>query len=125
MSGIEAIERVLEVYRPADAAETVDVERMRALLHDRDDVRLRSELVHVTASALVVHPATREVLLRWHPRMAMWMQVGGHFDADESDPFVVAVREAIEETGLTDLRAFEGSGASEPVQIVIVPVPAH
>jgi 8-oxo-dGTP pyrophosphatase MutT (NUDIX family) len=69
----------------------------------------------------VVHPPTRRLLLRWHPRMQMWMQVGGHFDPGEHDPLAVALREACEETGLTDLRA----QADEPVQIVIVPVPAN
>ena len=69
-----------------------------------EDVLDRSTPVHVTGSALVVHPLSRRVLLRWHPRMLMWMQVGGHFDAGETDPWLVAVREAGEETGLPDLR---------------------
>ncbi len=57
--------------------------------------------------------------------MQMWMQVGGHFDAGETDPWLVAVREAGEETGLPDLRAAAGAHARDPLQIVIVPVPAN
>jgi 8-oxo-dGTP pyrophosphatase MutT (NUDIX family) len=124
MSVTEVIERALESYRPSDASEAADVQRLRELLATAD-VRARSTPVHVTASALVVHEPSRRVLLRWHPRMEMWMQVGGHFDADEADPWFVAVREAREETGLTDLRAAEGADADQPLQIVIVPVPAH
>ena len=87
-------------------------------MHSRDTP------VHVTASALVVHPPSHTVLMRWHPRMQMWMQVGGHFDAGETDPWLVALREAREETGLTDLRELTVA-AKQPVQIVIVPVPAN
>lgn len=121
--GTETIERALDTYVARDAAEVADVARLRALLQ-REDVCDRSTPVHVTGSALVVHPPTRTVLLRWHPRMRMWMQVGGHFDAGETDPWLVAMREAREETGLTDLHA-AGATAEPPVQIVIVPVPAH
>ena len=124
MGDFDRIEQVLESYRPHDASEIADGARLRASL-TATDVRSRDTPLHVTASALVVHPPTRRVLLRWHPRLAMWMQVGGHFDADETDPWLVAVREAREETGLTDLRADSRHDASEPVQIVIVPVPAH
>lgn len=120
------IERVLERYRPRDASEAADVQRLRELVASTD-VWSRSAPVHVTGSALVVHPRSRTVLLRWHPRMQMWMQVGGHFDAGETDPRLVALREAREETGLidlTDLRAPSPAAADLPVQIVIVPVPA-
>jgi 8-oxo-dGTP pyrophosphatase MutT (NUDIX family) len=121
--GGTVIERVIDSYRPADATEIADVQRLRELLAVAD-VHSRSTPVHVTGSALVVHAASRRVLLRWHPRMQMWMQVGGHFDAGETDPWLVAMREAREETGLTDLRALSAAAAQIPVQIVIVPVPA-
>ena len=122
MGVTELIERALESYRAVDATEVADVKRLRALL--AGDVYSRDTPVHVTASALVVHPPSRTVLMRWHPRMQMWMQVGGHFDAGETDPWLVALREAREETGLTDLREFTVT-AKQPVQIVIVPVPAN
>ena len=34
---------------------------------------------------------------------SLWLQVGGHADPGESDPLRIALREAREETGLTDL----------------------
>ena len=43
--------------------------------------------VHFTGSAFVVDPATRTVLLRWHERQQGWLQVGGHVDPGEQDPF--------------------------------------
>jgi 8-oxo-dGTP pyrophosphatase MutT (NUDIX family) len=53
--------------------------------------------------------------------MQRWMQVGGHFDPGETDALAVALREAREETGLDDVRPLR----AEPVQVVIVPVPAR
>ncbi len=94
---------VLGRYRPEDAAEAADVARVRALAETAADPWLRSIPLHVTASALVVHPDSGRVLLRWHQRQQAWLQVGGHADPGESDPLAVALREAGEETGLADL----------------------
>jgi 8-oxo-dGTP pyrophosphatase MutT (NUDIX family) len=63
-------------------------------------------------------------LLRWHERQQAWLQVGGHADPDESDPFAIALREAREETGLTDLVAWPDPISPRVMQVVIVPVPA-
>jgi 8-oxo-dGTP pyrophosphatase MutT (NUDIX family) len=63
------------------------------------------------------------VLLRWHQRQQAWLQVGGHADPGESDPFAVALREAREETGLHDLRPWP-SYRPTLVHLVVVPVPA-
>jgi len=120
LTRVEQLRRLLEVYRAVDAAEAADVRRVRAALDD--DVWSRSSPLHVTASVLVLHTASRRVLLRWHTRMQRWMQVGGHFDAGETDPWKVAFREAREETGLAELTAARPDPA--PVHIAIVPVPA-
>src|SRR6202043_3527417 len=75
---------------------------IRALAPTADPYR-RDLPLHVTASALIVHPETARVLLRWHQRQQAWLQVGGHGDPGESDPLAVALREAAEETSLADL----------------------
>jgi len=118
-----ALEAALDAYKPAAPEEAADVRRIRAALR-AGDAFSRSAPLHVTASALVVDPASRRVLLRWHETMERWMQVGGHFDPGESDPWEVARREAREETGLGDL-ALVGTRADGPVHVVIVPVPAR
>lgn len=114
---------ILDSYTPSSTQERVDVARVRAAL-DHDDVFSRSTPLHVTASAFVVHLPTQRVLLRWHTKMHRWMQVGGHFDPGETSPRAVALREATEETGLTDLELL-GDATRGPIQIVIVPVPAN
>src|ERR1051326_7890848 len=94
---------VIDEYVPQSAEESLDVERIRELVSSAADPWTRASLLHVTGSAVVVHPPTNRVLLRWHDRMQAWLQVGGHADPNESDPFAIAAREAEEETGLSDL----------------------
>lgn len=112
----------LDAYVPDGAAEQADVARIVAALAV-GDVWARSTPLHVTGSAIVIHPPSGRVLLRWHERYGIWNHVGGHADDDEQDPWVTALREATEETGLRDLRPFPGP---EPaiVFVEIVPVPA-
>ena len=94
---------LLSGYQAAGAAEAADLERMKGLAATAADPWSRQLPLHFTASALIVHPATRRVLLRWHDKLGRWLQVGGHADAGETDPLRIALREAAEETGLTDL----------------------
>jgi 8-oxo-dGTP pyrophosphatase MutT (NUDIX family) len=95
---------LLTGYHAADAAEAADLERMEVLAATAADPWSRQLPLHFTASALVVHPETRRVLLRWHDKLGRWLQVGGHADPGEADPLLIALREAAEETGLSDLK---------------------
>ena len=107
-------------YRPLGDAETADVQRVRALIQTAADPYRRDLPLHVTASALIAHPPTGRVLLRWHQRQQAWLQVGGHGDPGETDPLAIVLREAEEETGLTDLEPWPDA---EIKQVVIVDVP--
>jgi 8-oxo-dGTP pyrophosphatase MutT (NUDIX family) len=103
-SMVGVLNGLLTEYQAASEAEAADVERMRRLAARAADPWSRSQLpLHLTASALVVHPASRRVLLRWHVKHDRWLQVGGHGDPGESDALQIALREAREESGLTDL----------------------
>jgi 8-oxo-dGTP pyrophosphatase MutT (NUDIX family) len=110
-------------FGPRSAAEAADVERIRTLA-GAGDPWARSSPLHVTGSALVVHPPSGRVLLRWHDRMRAWLQLGGHGDPGETDPFAVAVREAAEETGLSDLMPWPEPSSPMLLHVVIVTVPA-
>lgn len=103
--------------------EKADIERLRGFV-SRCHPWSRESLLHITGSALVVHPRSQRVLLRWHHRQHSWIQVGGHADAGETDPWTVGLREATEETGLRDLAAWPPTRSPRPVQVVIVGVPA-
>jgi 8-oxo-dGTP pyrophosphatase MutT (NUDIX family) len=118
----DALLSLLGQYRPQGETEAADVERVRALAETADDPFLRSMPLHVTGSALIVNPASRRVLLRWHQRQQAWLQVGGHGDPGEGDPLAIALREAAEETGLADLEPWPDAQLRH---VVIVPVPAN
>jgi 8-oxo-dGTP pyrophosphatase MutT (NUDIX family) len=94
---------LLTGYHAAGPAEAADLERMTRLAAAAGDPWSRALPLHFTASALVLHPESQRVLLRWHVRHDLWLQVGGHADPGETDPLEIALREAREETGLTDL----------------------
>ncbi|MEU8876559.1 NUDIX domain-containing protein [Streptomyces javensis] len=112
---------VLTGYRPKTTAECADVERVRGVI----EAGLpwdRTSPLHITASALIVHPDSGRVLLRWHQRHQSWLLVGGHGDPGECDPLAIALREGREETGLPDLAPWPDA---EVRHLVIVPVPAN
>ncbi|MDR0181507.1 NUDIX hydrolase [Lysobacter arvi] len=58
---------------------------------------------HFTASSWLVDRSGTRVLLTHHRKLGRWLQLGGHADGDR-DLAAVALREAEEESGLTDLR---------------------
>jgi len=108
-------------YRAVGEAEAADLARMRGLAAAEPDPWSRSLPLHFTASALVLHPDSGRVLLRWHQRLRKWLQAGGHADPGESDPLAIALREAAEETGLPDLVAWPDGGIKH---VVVCQVPA-
>ncbi len=57
---------------------------------------------HFTGSAFVVSADGERTLLTHHRKLNRWLQPGGHADGD-GDLQSVALREAIEETGLSEL----------------------
>ncbi|MER7750799.1 NUDIX domain-containing protein [Kitasatospora sp. NPDC097643] len=111
---------LLDRHRPQGPTETADLARARRLV-GAADAWDRGTPLHFTASALIVHPPTRSVLLRWHVRQQAWLQVGGHGDPGETLPLDIALREGLEETGLTDLAPWPDAGL---VHLAVVPVPA-
>jgi len=75
-----------------------------AFLHARPDSCMRSCVAgHITASTLVVDDSAQKVLLTLHPRFGRWLQLGGHCEDTDIDIFGAALREATEESGITDL----------------------
>lgn len=119
-AGLSPICELLDGYGPRTKQESVDIERIQALISTGDPWS-RSLPLHVTVSALVVHPPSRRVLLRWHVRQRAWLQVGGHADPGEVVPVDIALRESREETGLSDLRCWPDASLCH---VVIVPVSA-
>ncbi|MEJ7688431.1 MAG: NUDIX domain-containing protein [Variovorax sp.] len=78
--------------------------RLRALarqLRDDRDVFARSNMAgHITSSVLVLDATRSNVLLIHHKVYDMWMQPGGHVEADSASLIESGLREVQEETGL-------------------------
>jgi 8-oxo-dGTP pyrophosphatase MutT (NUDIX family) len=92
--------------RPVDDREAGSIRRFLTEL-DRLAAPLdeHADLVHVTASAIVVGP--RGTVLHRHKRLGIWLQPGGHVDPGET-PAEAVLREVREETGLALTHAQDG-----------------
>ncbi|QMU75237.1 NUDIX hydrolase [Streptacidiphilus sp. PB12-B1b] len=85
-------------------------------LREREDGVWRScHPAHITASALVVDAARGRVLLTLHPKVGLWLQLGGHCEPQDATLAGAALREAVEESGITEGLALAASAA--PVKL--------
>ncbi len=99
-----ALLRELDGYRPGDSREAEMVARFAAFVRAEPACFERTLLHgHVTASAWVVDEAATHALLTHHRKLDRWLQLGGHADGDENVRDV-ALREAVEESGLIGIR---------------------
>ena len=57
---------------------------------------------HLTGSAAIVNESATKILIMLHKKLQIWIQPGGHADGD-GNLARVALREAIEETGIEEL----------------------
>ncbi|MGB0101090.1 MAG: NUDIX domain-containing protein [Nocardioides sp.] len=104
---------LLEGWRAPDAAQ----ERLRLRyvehLHAHPDAMTRGcRPDHITASTLVLNAQHDAVLLTLHAKARAWFQFGGHCEPEDTTLAGAALREAIEESGLTALTL-----DPEPVQL--------
>jgi 8-oxo-dGTP pyrophosphatase MutT (NUDIX family) len=112
---------LLERYQPRDAVQAAFRQRMLAFVDAHPAAAHRRELRvgHLTASALVVDAAHERALLTHHRKLGRWLQLGGHCDGD-ANLAGVALREALEESGITGLRILP-----DPLDLDVHPIPAR
>ena len=102
-------------------AETNFIPRFLELLKsDRCFYRDHFEPGHITGSAILINQTVDKILMNYHTSLNRWLNFGGHCDGEE-DVFNVAIRETMEESGLTE---FKPVGA-DVVDIDIHPIPAN
>ena len=101
------LEVALAHLHDADLAdETAEGHRRDVMrfVEEHDDAAVRANLEgHLTGSALVVDAVGERTLLMLHRKLGRWFQPGGHADGD-TNLAGVALREAMEETGLDGLQ---------------------
>ena len=74
---------------------------------------------HFTASAFVLSPDRKKLLLILHKKLGLWLQPGGHIEPTDASWQAAAAREVEEETGLRELEVLD-----ELVDIDIHAIPA-
>lgn len=128
---LSEVREQLRGFTPADANEAGFVARMLELAR-REAACERShfEPGHFTASAFVLSPDHRDVVLIHHKKLGIWVQPGGHVEATDTDLRSAARREVLEEVGLGDLTPIaHGASPLFDVDIHLIPArkvdPAH
>ncbi len=118
-----AILAMLDAHKPADDKEARDIRLIKSMIAAHPNIfSMNCEVGHITASAVIVEPASRLTLLHFHKRLGRWLQVGGHADF-ETDFALVALREAREETGLPDLAFHAPTDAVVPIDYDVHTIP--
>jgi 8-oxo-dGTP pyrophosphatase MutT (NUDIX family) len=114
----------LTSHAPADARERQDVARILDFIaRHADPFDRKIAEGHLTGSAFVLSPAGERVLLLRHKKLGRWLQPGGHADPGESSGEAVALREALEETGLRGLALH--ATAPRPFDVDVHEIPAR
>jgi 8-oxo-dGTP pyrophosphatase MutT (NUDIX family) len=118
------IDEILSRHAPGDEAEAADLARIRAFVqrHPQPFDRTIAE-AHLTGSAVVLTADGARVLLLHHPKLRRWLQPGGHAEVGETAGEQVALREALEETGLANLALHPG--APRPLDVDVHDIPAR
>ena len=100
---MELLEQIT-AYRPWNEQEVRDREELLRRLQSGEELYSRDNCAaHLTASAWVVSPDRRQVLMAYHNLYDSWAWLGGHADGEE-DLLSVALREVREESGLEEVR---------------------
>jgi 8-oxo-dGTP pyrophosphatase MutT (NUDIX family) len=101
--------QLLSTYQPFNEEEAQFKQQMIEFVNQNADCFERSLLKgHITGSAWIVDKSRQFTLLTHHRKLDKWFQTGGHCDGD-SDVLNVAMKEATEETGLTDIQVISSN----------------
>ena len=100
---MEQLIKQIENYIPFNEQEIRDKAQILAFLRSGAELITRDNPVaHLTASAWVVSPDRKQVIMVYHNLYKSWSWMGGHADGDW-DLLRVAKKEVMEECGLQEL----------------------
>lgn len=105
MSKSRHLAALLDDFQPRTPEQAGFARRMRELNREGEAAFSRVTFVpgHFTASAFILSPDERELLLILHAKLGLWLQPGGHVDAGDADVLAAARREIAEEVGLAEV----------------------
>lgn len=98
------LQKLIENYTPSNEQEASDKQNILKLMNTYNDLLHRTnEFAHFTSSSFVFNKAKDKCLMIYHNIYDSWAWTGGHNDGDP-DPFNVAAKELVEETGITNFK---------------------
>lgn len=97
----EALETLRSWSAPDDGQERLRQRYLGHLESHHDALQRSGRPDHLTASTLVLSADRRRVLLTLHAKAERWFQFGGHCEPDDPTLAATALREAVEESGLS------------------------
>lgn len=105
--------KAIKDYNPINEQEMQDKKViLNYIKHYGNNTLLRdNEIAHITSSGFIMNKTLDKVLLVHHNIRNVWSWTGGHADGDE-DLLHVAIKEAKEETGITDIKPLSNDIAS-------------
>lgn len=82
---------------------------------------------HITGNGIILSPDRRQFLVVHHRFLDVWIQPGGHWEADDASPLEAAWRESEEETGAAIDRQLVPAGLDKdiPVFLGVFQIPAQ
>ena len=99
--------KLLQLHQPSDNEEyRMWIETIDFIQQNPDCFERWLSIGHITGSAWIVDKTHKQVLLMHHRKLDRWFQPGGHADG-EADIQQVALKEALEETGLTTIQVVD------------------
>lgn len=112
----------IRAYRPQSEQEEVDRHIILEYIEAYPNTVLtrQNEYAHLSSSGFVVNHDATKVLMAHHNIYKVWAWTGGHADGD-GDLLAVALREAVEETGI----AYISPLSAEIASLDILPVWGH
>lgn len=112
---------IIHHYQPQDSFEMKDKEQFEeAIRLFGESLFDRHPMMHFTASSIIFNQTFDKILMIYHKMYNSWSWTGGHLDGNQS--FLdVALIEAKEETGLTNIKVLD----EKPISLESLPVWFH
>lgn len=112
----------IEGFVPGSEQERADREAILEYIDIMGDEILRRScrMAHMTSSGFIMNRSLTKTLMIHHNIYDAWGWTGGHADGDR-DLLEVAVKEALEETGISQVEPL----TREMITLDIIPVPGH
>jgi 8-oxo-dGTP pyrophosphatase MutT (NUDIX family) len=114
---------ILSHYLILYPAEAHTVTRVRDLVQAYPDAFYRTcQVGHITGSAWIVSADKEQCLLTYHRKLDRWLQLGGHVDG-EQEVHWAALREAQEESGMSNFSFVDLAGTDDEISLPLTPTP--